>query len=319
MISQILRYCSTLLSFFFKNDLKPLQTKHKFVSKILKKKLNEFSFVKTSKLKIHKIFSKKVYDLIIENKTINFLRNTHVQNIFFVHNRLFIFNELRELQKDKDKWSLWKKLLIENNVGDPVRYFLYPKSSGNRIRQVYHLKNYFDYSKINLFQTKYILEIGGGYGCMAQIFKKINKSSTYVIFDTMEVNFLQHYYLQMNKIPVAINKIETGKVCLINKVTMIRRFNKIAAKDKSSLFIANWSISEMPIKLRNDILEKTTNFHHSIIAFQEKFENINNINYFINYKKKIERKCSVRIKKLQYYKKSFFNKSNHFYFFTKGK
>lgn len=83
MISQILRYCSTLLSFFFKNDLKPLQTKHKFVSKILKKKLNEFSFVKTSKLKIHKIFSKKVYDLIIENKTINFLRNTHVQNIFF--------------------------------------------------------------------------------------------------------------------------------------------------------------------------------------------------------------------------------------------
>jgi hypothetical protein len=123
----------------------------------------------------------------------------------------------------------------------------------------------------------------------------------------------------MNKIPVVINKIETGKVCLINKVTMIRRFNKIAARDKSSLFIANWSISEMPIKLRNDILGKTTNFHHSIIGFQEKFENINNINYFINYKKKIERKCSVRIKKLQYYKKSFFNKSNHFYFFTKGK
>ena len=46
MISQILRYCSTLLSIFFKNNLNPLQTKHKFVSKILKKRLNEFNFVK---------------------------------------------------------------------------------------------------------------------------------------------------------------------------------------------------------------------------------------------------------------------------------
>jgi hypothetical protein len=123
----------------------------------------------------------------------------------------------------------------------------------------------------------------------------------------------------MNKIPVVINKIETGKVCLINSVNMIGQFSKIAVKDKSSLFIANWSISEMPIKLRNNILNKTTNFHHSIISFQEKFENINNINYFINYKKKIERKRSVRIEKFQYYKKNLFNKSNHFYFFTKGK
>ena len=315
MISQILRYCSTLLSFFYKNKLIYLQKKHEIVSKNLIKKFKKLNLGRSPKLKTHKIFSKIVYDLIIKNKTINFLRNTHIQNIFFVHNRYFIFNELLELKKDKDKWLLWKRLLIENDVGDPVRYFLYPKSSGNRIRQVYHLKKYFDYSKINLFEKKYILEIGGGYGCMAQIFKKINKNCTYVIFDTVEVNFLQNYYLQMNNIPVVINKIETGKVCLINSLIMIREFNNTIVKDKESLFIANWSISEMPIKLRNNILNIITNFNNSVIGFQEKFENINNLNYFINYKKKIEKKCLVKI---QYYKKSFFNKSNHFYFFTKN-
>ena len=308
MISQILRYCSTLLSFFYKNKLIYLQKKHEIVSKNLIKKFKKLNLGRSPKLKTHKIFSKIVYDLIIKNKTINFLRNTHIQNIFFVHNRYFIFNELLELKKDKDKWLLWKRLLMENDVGDPVRYFLYPKSSGNRIRQVYHLKKYFDYSQINLFEKKYILEIGGGYGCMAQIFKKINKNCTYVIFDTVEVNFLQNYYLQMNNIPVVINKIETGKVCLINNLIMIRKFNNIA----------NWSISEMPIKLRNNILNIITNFTNSVIGFQEKFENINNLNYFINYKKKIERKCLVKIVKLQYYKKNFFNKSNHFYFFTKN-
>ena len=318
MISQILRYCSTLLSFFYKNKLIYLQKKHEIVSKNLIKKFKKLNLGRSPKLKTHKIFSKIVYDLIIKNKTINFLRNTHIQNIFFVHNRYFIFNELLELKKDKDKWLLWKRLLMENDVGDPVRYFLYPKSSGNRIRQVYHLKKYFDYSQINLFEKKYILEIGGGYGCMAQIFKKINKNCTYVIFDTVEVNFLQNYYLQMNNIPVVINKIETGKVCLINNLIMIRKFNNTIVKDKESLFIANWSISEMPIKLRNNILNIITNFTNSVIGFQEKFENINNLNYFINYKKKIERKCLVKIVKLQYYKKNFFNKSNHFYFFTKN-
>jgi hypothetical protein len=223
------------------------------------------------------------------------------------------------LQKDKKKWHLWKRLLVENNVGDPIRYFLYPKSSGNRIRQVYHLKKYCDYSEIDLLKIKYILEIGGGYGCMAQIFKKINKNCTYVIFDTMEVNFLQYYYLQMNKIPVVMNKIIAGKVCLINNIDLIKKFNDNIKKNITSLFVANWSISEMPINLRNKILNKKQSFLNSIISFQEKFENIDNKSYFLNYQKKIEKKVYFKLEKLEFYKKDFFNKNNHFYFFTKSK
>jgi hypothetical protein len=321
MINKFGKYCLTLLSFFFynKNNLSNLQNRHQIISKKLKIKLQALKPRKQSKLKTHKIFSKLVYDLILQNKTINFLTNTHIQNIFFIHNRLFILNELLELKNDKKKWLLWKRLLVENDVGNPIRYFLYPKSSGNRIRQVYHLKKYYDYSKINFFKVNHILEIGGGYGCMAQIFKKINKNCTYVIYDTVEVNLLQYYYLQMNKISVVMNKIEKGKVCLINELDLIDKFNDSIKQNIYSLLIANWSISEFPINLRNKIINKTKKFLNLIISFQDKFENINNKNYFANYQKKIEKKVFTKIEKLKYYKKSFFNKSNHFYFFTKGK
>jgi len=227
MLTRFIRYCLTILSFFFKNNLDKIQTRHNIVSENLKKKMEITKIEFSARLKTHKFFNNVVNNILIENKTINFLKNTHIQNIFFIHNRFFIRNELAELKMDKNNWALWKRLLIENNVGDPIKYFLYPKSSGNRIRQVYHLKKFLEYSNINLFNIKYVLEIGGGYGCMAQIFKMINKNCTYLIFDTIEVNFLQYYYLQMNKVPVVINQIKPGKVCLINKISLLDQFNKI--------------------------------------------------------------------------------------------
>ena len=69
--------------------------------------------------------------------------------MFFVHNRLFLKNYLNEFKKDK-KYKFWKNLLNENNIGNPVRYFLDPFTSGNKIFQTYHLKKYVDFSNSNL-------------------------------------------------------------------------------------------------------------------------------------------------------------------------
>jgi|LakMenE01Jun11ns_1017448.scaffolds.fasta_scaffold9952563_3 hypothetical protein len=318
MIIKFARYGLTILSIFFKNDLKKLKTKHKKVSDNLIEEMTKFNFAILSRLKTHEVFSKNIYDIIIKNKTLNFLRNSNIQNIFFIHNRFFILNELLELKRDIKRWSLWKTLLTENSVGDPVRYFLYPKSSGNRIRQVYHLKKYLDYSKNNILKIKNIIEIGGGYGCMAQIFKKVNKNCNYVIFDTAEVNLLQYYYLKMNNIPVTINKIQSKKVCLINKLSLIKKYNKKMNKRNVNFLIANWSISEMPINLRNKINKLTYNFPNKLISFQEKFEDINNLNYFLKYRDTLK-KTIVKIEKHFHYKKSLFNNNNHFYFFSKEK
>ena len=68
---------------------------------------------------------------------------------------MFILSELNELKVNKF-WNIWKKILIENEIGNPVRYFLYPQSSGNRIRQVYLIKKLSDQIGIKNFKKKKI-------------------------------------------------------------------------------------------------------------------------------------------------------------------
>ena len=51
--------------------------------------------------------------------------------------------------------------------------FLYTESTGNRIRQVYILKKFLDLNqRVKLNRINKIIEIGGGYGCMSDIFLK---------------------------------------------------------------------------------------------------------------------------------------------------
>ena len=198
------------LSFYKFNNLSNLKLEHKKLSTYLKKKIKDLKSNKNIRTRTHIIFNKHVIDVLKNKKLINFLRQPFIQKMFFTHNRLFIYNELRELREDKKNWNRWKNLLNEDTVGDPIRYFLYLKSSGNRIRQVYHLKKFTDYADIDVKSIKNIIEVGGGYGCMARIFSKINRSCNYLIFDTEEVNCLQYYYLKLNKLNVKFETIKAN-------------------------------------------------------------------------------------------------------------
>ena len=84
---------------------------------------------------------------------LNFLQNGDIQQMFFIHNRIFIIFELLGLINDK-KWLMWKKLIKENNNGNPVRFFVYPYASGNKIHQVNHLKKFYDFCKHDLKNFK---------------------------------------------------------------------------------------------------------------------------------------------------------------------
>jgi hypothetical protein len=236
--------------------------------------------------------------------------------MFFIHNRLFIKNELNEIRKDRKFFFLWKNLMKEDEVGDPIRYFLYPESSGNRIRQVYHLKKFCDFSNINIKTIKKVIEIGGGYGCMARIFLKISQKIKYIIFDTFEVNLLQYYYLKINKLKVAIENKESK----INLIYSVNKFNNCFnyRNESKTLLIANWSLSEMPLKLRNKILKLIFKIPYILISFQDKFENINNIKYFKKIRKKLDKKgYKTLINSLEHYNNAFLNTNKHFYLFAK--
>ena len=135
MIEDIFRKILENLSFFFKNK-KIKEDKKIYI--FINKKLKKIKFNNTGLKKTHINFNKRIIQLLNKRDLSKFLRNKFIQKIFFVHNRLFIFKELQQLKKNSD-WFFLKKLLNENEVGDPIRYFLYPKSSGNRINHVFHI------------------------------------------------------------------------------------------------------------------------------------------------------------------------------------
>ena len=87
---------------------------------------------------------------------------------------------MQYLKKNSD-WLFLKKLLNENDVGDPIRYFLYPKSSGNRINHVYNLAILKKNTDIELMKISNLFEFCAGYGCIQVFFQKLIKSFFQII------------------------------------------------------------------------------------------------------------------------------------------
>ena len=310
MINSVLRKLATYLSFFFKNT-PTIQKKNEKILKNIYPKISKYKPQNSNLKKTHQKFNLKVMKLLKEKKIQNFLRESFIQKMFFVHNRIFIYNELKNL-KNNPRWNFYKKLLIEDEVGNPVRYFLYPNSSGNRINHVYHLSVLIDEFELDITKIKKVFEFGGGYGCMARIFSLINKDIKYFCFDTFYVNLLQFYYLKYNNLDVGFSK--KNKFFLNSNLN--KRGNFFNNKN-NSLFIANWSISETPIKFRKRFEKIIRNSNFILICFQESFENIDNLKYFRMLQKKISNKFQIKIYKNRFYKGNFFKKQNHFYFLAK--
>ena len=311
MISNIIRKIITLPSIFYLNKKINIKKNYKILNKInLKIKDNKINYLNLKKT--HQIFNKKIYRLLTGNNIQNFLRESFIQKMFFVHNRLFIYNELKLLKEDK-KWGLYKKLITEDHIGNPIRYFLYPLSSGNRINHVFHLSILSKEFGINLKEINKIFEFGGGYGCMARIFSKINKSVKYYCFDTFHVNLLQYYYLNHNNLNVGFDE-RKNNFLLKSDLKSIKSYHK---KNLDYLFIANWSLSETPLKFRKNFEGLIKKSKYILICFQEKFEDTDNLKYFKILKKKFSNEFEIKILKNKFYKGNIINPQNHYFFLGK--
>jgi hypothetical protein len=289
IIRSLQRYLRANISFFFNkkevlndNELKLIS----FINLIAK---NYKSLEKQKRKKTHKIFSQKILDLILKKKLINFLQRSFVQQMFFVHNRFFLIFYLYKFLFS-NKWNSWKKILKESPVGNPVRYIFYPKSSGNKIFQTYHLKKFEDFYGGELKDFDVIFEFGGGYGNLAHTFCTLNKKIKYIVFDTFEVNLLQYYYLKKNNHNPSFQTLSRNNIFLINNINKLKKTIEKIKLIPNKLFIANWSLSEVPMNLRNDLNFILDIFDFQLISFQSHFENINNMEYFTDIKNNNEKK-----------------------------
>ncbi|WP_415323615.1 hypothetical protein [Candidatus Pelagibacter sp. Uisw_127] len=311
MISDIVRKLNGYLSFWIEDNVPVNRNKDKLIKKYIQKNISSNKIINKNLKKTHNIFNQKLYLLLQKKNITNFLRESFIQKMFFLHNRFFVYAELKDLQKNKS-WSLYKKLINEDAIGNPIRYFLYSESSGNRINHVYHLNILSRELNINLTDIKKVFEFGGGYGCMARIFSKLNKKIKYTCFDTHYVNLLQFYYLKHNNLDVGFSK--KNNFFLNSNLKKVKEIHEPKLK---SLFIANWSLSETPNKFRKEFISIIKKNEFILICFQEKFEDIDNLKYFNNLKYKLSKKFKIKIIKNKFYTGNMINKHNHYFFVGK--
>lgn len=304
-MNTILRKFLMLLSFPFYNKIKFSKKKETKIYNVILKKLSQIKITNNDIKKTHLEFNLKMRNVIIQRKLKNFLRIGFLQKMFFVHNRFFILFELLHLRKNH--WYFYKPLLKENTIGDPVRFFLYPKSSGNTINHVFHLSILKDEFNISLKSINSVFEFGGGYGCMAKIFYLLNKNIRYTIFDTPTVNLLQYYYLKSLNLNVGY---KNHQFKLQNKVPKIINLKN---RESGNLFIANWSLSEVPIKFRKKFLPIINQQQFFLISFQHFFEEVNNYKYFKKISTNLNKKFEIKFIKNKFYKGSIFKKEDHYF------
>lgn len=184
--------------------------------------------------------------------------------------------------KESDFWDAFYSIAYDEKFSG-----VYKKAYGtnpNRIVQLAHLNEFFKRKRppeISLYDS--ILEIGGGYGSLADIIYRMLYFGEYRIVDLPEVSFLQEYYLGETQPDKRIKFMQVYE----------GRFPVLP--EKVDLLIGIASLSEMPIALRKALLGMVE-FRNALILFQETFFGVDNLAYF----KELERDRGGEIVKSPY-------------------
>lgn len=219
----------------------------------------------------------KLSDYIRTKDLHDFLKWDVVKYTMFVGNSPYVARELFFLIRHN--WKKWKSAIREVSFGKPTPFILYPYSSGNLIHHAYHLAKYEDITHQEATDFDYIFEFGGGYGSMARLFQNLGFEGEYIIYDIPEFSLLQTLYLENIGFKVSNNIIEKGHISCISDIDKIPDF------EGKVLFIGTWSLSEAPVKLRDEILHKV-NANSYLLAYQSSFDGIDNKKYFNKIKNK---------------------------------
>jgi len=184
----------------------------------------------------------------------NFLDFQAIRETMFVGNAEYTWFELAELQEygvdmaeleDCDKHT-------KNHQHPQLK-----NSTGNTIHHRYHLHYFEKMTGVKITDMDSIFELGGGYGNMARIISKMGFNKEYIISDLPEFVDLQKYYLGYHNVPANWSPNYWGEC---------------------DLFLATWSLSEIPLEGRGVYEDLDANYH--LIAFGPDYAGIDNMAYF---------------------------------------
>ena len=170
-----------------------------------------------------------------------------------------MFHEIKKVAlgklKKSNRWNFFKLFTREDKFGSP-------KNNGNLLHHLYSINEFLNFSETNFSKLRVIYEFGGGYGSLCRIIFRLGFQGLYVIRDLPIVCHIQKGYFKGIKLDQEVDEISNPSY-----------------HPSCELFIALWSISECPLKIRDEVF-LMTNFKKCLIAFQKEFSGINNLKYF---------------------------------------
>lgn len=229
-------------------------------------------------------YQERIHYLVLNEDPRAFLRWDVICDSMFVSNANYIQKELAFLKHEEQWKNRWRTAIEESSVGGPTPYFLYPRSSGNLIHHAYHLCQ-FEKAIGNAVDTlDLVWEFGGGYGSMCRLFYQLGFKGRYIIFDFQPLLGLQRFFLKSLNIPqLSVEDCLHGKggVALISEISELKQLlSELQISNISqTAFVATWSISETPIGFRQAVLDLAAAFDYFLIAYQEQFSGIDNVEF----------------------------------------
>jgi hypothetical protein len=179
--------------------------------------------------------------------------------------------EYRELQRERPEWAA---ALKEDEFGGADYYHIDPTTNANVVHMGYHLLQWEKATGRKVTELDSILEIGGGYGCMAKVVHRLGFRGKYYIYDLPEFSLLQEFYLS-HVLAAGSHNIEWVNT---------REQDRGRLPGAVDLWLATWSFSEFPKALRQEIISQTTPQSY-LIGYQHTFEWVDNMFWFAEYRR----------------------------------
>jgi hypothetical protein len=242
-------------------------------------------------------------DRVLHDDPRSFLRWPMVQRTMFVTYPRWLLPELFHLRALPDWSSRWREVLRESPEGHPLRFGLYPSTSGNLAHHAYHLARFEALSGQRVEEADLIVEFGGGYGSLCRLVRRLGFRGRYIIFDLPHFSALQRHYLAWLGVPVAppgVKAAPADGVACVSDLDDLDEALRAAGKASKRMFIATFSLSETPVELREQVLPRFRDFERFLVAFQHRFEEADNVAFFDRWSRSLEAEVAWRRERIEH-------------------
>lgn len=230
-------------------------------------------------------YSDSLSQQILNGQVDAFLHWEIIRETMVVPNAQYIKAELAYLKSCKSWRTRWKPAIVESRIGTPISYLHCASSSANLIHHAYHIAQFEEKTEQRINDMDLVFEFGGGYGSMSRLYFNLGFQGRYAIFDLPLFSALQSYYLRSIGLPVdshtSMRNDQYGITCIYDRHELLEWLElHVPSSGEKSMFLANWSLSESPARVRNFIGKLVPKFESLFVSYQSAFSGVNNIDYF---------------------------------------